>query len=489
MYPRGWRVLLVAAAITIFLAAHNAHAAATLFITPETISSKIGDRFTTTFQVASQEQAMNAASLSISFPKDLLQLESISKTGSLINLWVQEPSFSNTEGTLSFGGVVLNPGYQGVSGKLLSVTFRSIATGTGQLRIVSGQVLANDGNGTEITGSLGKASVVIKPAAIVQQQFSGPIISSPTHPVSDKWYNLGVAKFTWELPTGAEGATWSVSKSESSQPAEADFKSGATTAEIDLAEYSDGVRYFILKVRKNGKWSSASKYQFRVDRTPPLAFAIQLQRTDATDPTPIIRFKATDELSGIAGYEVRIDAGDWQSINLSAQDNGYRLPPLAPGAHEIKVRAIDNAGNSTESNFSVTIDPIPAPTITGGEVISEKDGPIVAVEGEGQSGLEIEIQGRQGDRRVSFFTTVDANGRFRAEYHQGLTPGTWIFTATAKDSRGAVSSVSNQTSVHINDAWYVFLFTKVKLWVLFILVAVFIIIGIIIRKKLSSQIN
>ena len=86
--------------------------AATLHFSPSS-----GTHTRTTFSVnvlvSSADQAMNAASGIISFPKDKLEVVSLSKIGSIFGLWVQEPYFSNTSGIISFEGIVLNPGFIG----------------------------------------------------------------------------------------------------------------------------------------------------------------------------------------------------------------------------------------------------------------------------------------------------------------------------------------------------------------------------------------
>src|SRR3989338_8837245 len=98
---------------------------------------------------------MNAASGVISFSSDKLEVASLSKTGSIFSLWVQEPSFSNSAGTVNFEGIALNPGFTGASGKLISINFKVKSVGDAPLTFSSGSVLANDGKGTNILANLG----------------------------------------------------------------------------------------------------------------------------------------------------------------------------------------------------------------------------------------------------------------------------------------------------------------------------------------------
>src|SRR3990167_7541668 len=104
--------------------------AATLSFSPTAESYAVGSTFSVGVSVGSVDQAINAVSGVISFPWDKLEMVSLSKTGSIFSLWVQEPSFSNSVGTVSFEGIVLNPGFTGASGKILSMTFRAKIAGT-----------------------------------------------------------------------------------------------------------------------------------------------------------------------------------------------------------------------------------------------------------------------------------------------------------------------------------------------------------------------
>jgi hypothetical protein len=108
---------------------------------------------------------MNAASGDISFPSDKLQVLSITKTNSVMGLWIRDPSFTNSLpfGDIHFEGIVLNPGFTGNDGRLVSITFQAIAPGDAPIAFSSGAVLANDGNGTNILNVMQPADVVIAP--------------------------------------------------------------------------------------------------------------------------------------------------------------------------------------------------------------------------------------------------------------------------------------------------------------------------------------
>lgn len=131
--------------------------AASLSFYPASGSHPVGSSFTVGVYVASSDQAMNAASGVISFPTGMLEVVSVSKSGSIFTIWADEPSYSNGAGTVSFEGLVPNPGFIGSSGKVITITFRVKSVGSPSLRFSSGSALANDGRGTNILTGTGNA--------------------------------------------------------------------------------------------------------------------------------------------------------------------------------------------------------------------------------------------------------------------------------------------------------------------------------------------
>ena len=86
--------------------------AASLSLTPAAGSYLVGHTFTVGIDVFSPDVAMNAAQGAVSFPANKLSVISLSKADSIMDLWVQDPSFSNRDGTINFGGVAVNPGFR-----------------------------------------------------------------------------------------------------------------------------------------------------------------------------------------------------------------------------------------------------------------------------------------------------------------------------------------------------------------------------------------
>lgn len=142
--------------------------AATLSVFPGTGSFEEGKTFSVRVTASSPEEAINAASGALEFPTDKLRVVSISKANSFLTLWVQEPAFSNSQGTVSYEGVVPNPGFTGVNGSILAVTFKVVGKGDALVKFTSGALLANDGQGTNIARDLNGASYTLIAAKKVE---------------------------------------------------------------------------------------------------------------------------------------------------------------------------------------------------------------------------------------------------------------------------------------------------------------------------------
>ncbi len=140
---------------------------ADLFLSPSSKSVNVGDSFFITLFVNSSDQSINAVSARINFDPNYLKIISLSKVGSKINLWVQEPSFDNNLGEVFLEGIILNPGFIGNNGKIISLNFKALKEGKTEIKFLSGSVLANDGEGTNVLKNTNSVIVNINKAEFI----------------------------------------------------------------------------------------------------------------------------------------------------------------------------------------------------------------------------------------------------------------------------------------------------------------------------------
>lgn len=146
--------------------------AAHFYFSPSTGVFHKNENFTVNVFV-SAEKAINAAQGTINFPSEYLEvIGTKSDSNSIVDLWVQKPSFSNVGdvGNVRFGGVILNPGFSGANGKIMDVLFVAKKEGTAELIFNESAILANDGLGTNISMPNEKANFVFIQALSVEEQ-------------------------------------------------------------------------------------------------------------------------------------------------------------------------------------------------------------------------------------------------------------------------------------------------------------------------------
>jgi hypothetical protein len=138
--------------------------AATLSISPSSTNISTNNILTVKVVVDTGGKYINNADATIQFSTDLLEVVSISKNSSVFSLWVEEPSFSNYTGKITFNGGAATPGFIGSSGTVASITFKAKKEGTASILFTDAFVRENDGLGTNILTSKNSGSIKIENA-------------------------------------------------------------------------------------------------------------------------------------------------------------------------------------------------------------------------------------------------------------------------------------------------------------------------------------
>ncbi len=124
-----------------------------LLLPKDNTTALVGQNFETIVGINTQNP-INAVEASISYSADSLEAVGISKNDSILNFWIEEPSFSNASGTIRFAGVLHDgqTGFQG-NGEILTITFKPKKIGEAKIDFTNAEILASDGEGTNITGN------------------------------------------------------------------------------------------------------------------------------------------------------------------------------------------------------------------------------------------------------------------------------------------------------------------------------------------------
>ncbi|HEU4677778.1 MAG TPA: cohesin domain-containing protein [Candidatus Paceibacterota bacterium] len=365
------------AALVFFILPGVIHAA-TVNISPSTGSYGVGQSFTVNVQVDPEGKSANAAQAQLTFDKTKLSVVNITKTQTF-PFWTTEPKFSNTDGTIDFGGGGPTP----FSSKLTVVTinFKAIAEGSAQVSVSSAEVTAADGLGTDLYSGPGNGTFTITAASTKPAENPTPTTSeTPTDGGSDStdgpitfgdpprapevgstifmdpetWYATKVGTFTWSVPFDVDSMALDIS---TSSEAEAVTVMDPPIDSIALTEENliDGVQYLTMKYKNQVDWGATLHRKIMIDTIPPEPFKVNVNAGNSPSKFPLLTFEAHDEPSGIQKYQMAIAGGEPFDITPDEAKLGYLLKDLEDGTYTVKVVAFDYAGNKTEATAAILI--------------------------------------------------------------------------------------------------------------------------------------
>lgn len=396
-----------------------------------------GEEFLVSIKV-STDFPINTIKTNLYFPQDKLSVMDISKAGSIFTLWPQEPKFSNDTGIISFIGGVPSPGFTGTNGQIISIRFKAISSGIAKLNFGESAILANDGHGTDIFSYAREVNYIVKKLA--------PIILSSTHHNEESWYSNNNLELQWELSPDISAISFILDKNPETEP---DIISEGDINSKTYEGLSDGIWYFHLRT-KDADWSSTRHFVVHIDKTPPLPFEISVNNEgDPTNPQPLLYFKASDEVSGIDHYQIKLETGD-NIILANPSINQYRLSIQGPGNYSIVVSAFDKAGNSRENIAGIVIRPIEKPTIVLYPTTYIAGEERFYAEGTALPKAEVELLLEKNNNILKSWQTLsDINGDWSFSTAEILHSGTYYLFGRAKDARGAISDFSPKHEVEV----------------------------------------
>lgn len=376
------KALLTAFLLIGFLLSANLAFAADLVVSPSTGTYTPGQTFTISVRVSPGGQSVNAVEAALKFDPAVLSVVNISKTGSVFSLWTTEPTFSNSAGTISFGGG--SPSPFTAQSNLVSITFRTIAAGTGALTVSSASVLAADGRGTDVYARSTNGSFTVgaattptptptptpttpttepededsEEAIIFGDPPRAPEVGSKTFLDPEVWYSTTDGLFEWELPFDVNELAVMLSTSSENQPdltVDAVFNPPIEEFGINRENVTDGIQYLSIKYRNQVGWGAVLNRKLMIDTTPPEDFVIDVRISNSPSGFPQLNFEANDVTSGIDFYEMTI--ADKEPIQVTPDEAkiGYLLKELEDGTYTVTVVAHDKAGNTKVSTVAVQI--------------------------------------------------------------------------------------------------------------------------------------
>lgn len=435
-------------------------ASASLYLSPSTGTYTVGNTFSVVAKVNTGGSAINTAQGTLVFDTNAFEVQGVSKSGSIFTLWTQEPGYSNSAGTVDFGGGVPNPGFTGSSGTIITVTLKVKTNGMGNITWSSGAVLANDGLGTNILSSMGGGNYTLSPSVSIPAPTppptvpsvgvpAPPAVSSSTHSDPDKWHNNNDPAFKWTLPSGVTGVSLMLTTKPKSDPGSL---SDGLLSNQAFQNIKDGEWYFHIKFKNKNGWGQITHRKVLIDTEVPSAFEIKVDNEgDPTNPQPLLLFESEDKVSGIDYYEIKIDNDEPVKVTSEdMQDDPYKMPIQLPDKHNVLVRAVDKAGNFALAGADVIIEPLEKPIITEYPKKVSLGEPLVIKGTSSYPNTKARIFVQEEDEEPSFRDTgVDEQGNWEYTHDKSLKKAVYNIWAQAIDERGATSYPTDKISIMV----------------------------------------
>jgi hypothetical protein len=348
--------------------------AADISLSPSSQTVEEGRSFVVSVELTNNTTSVNGVAAKMMYPSDLLKVVSISKSGSIIEMWSQEPDIRGEIGVTSFEGIILNPGFSASKGLIYKVSFLPLATGTARVSFSSGNVFANDGEATDVLSSLGSATYTIKERTTkdiaeevkesvrVKSKTASDIkITSPTHTSEESWYAKKEVLFDFLLDNRATDISYEFGIS-------SDLVSRQrvlATSSLAFFAKKDGVYQIKIKQKVGGVWREDSFFTSRVDTKVPYDVTSKLSFPKVSSKVfQTVELMGKDETSGISHFEVRLNDGSSRTIKADANGRAkVSLPKASFGENILSISAFDLANNqkTIEERFMVT--PLDVPKV------------------------------------------------------------------------------------------------------------------------------
>lgn len=437
--------------------------AAILYALPEKTAVMPGESFNVDIKINTEDVSVNAIQATVQFPSSVLELVEADNAVSAFNFWVEEPLISNEEGTLKFiGGTT-----QGVSGQalqVLKITFKAVGSGQAPISFSDAVVTANDGRGTNVLSKIEGTNITVspevasptvptvpvspttpsipaeQPAPVLREPVSAegrpaqPQLRVPLYPDESRWYShLGETIVFWDVPEDVTKVATAIDKNPNTSPE--NIETGLFTGK-SFGVLQEGIWYVHVQFRNNVGWGPEAHYKIAIDTTPPVSFKVNIDEVASDNPSPAISFESFDSLSGIAKALIYVDDKEL----LESQETSLVLPLQGPGKHTLRVRILDNAGNSVEDSLEFEILSLPTPIIEFiTKRVSREEPVFLSGTGLANSFVDLRVYDKSNQEIYTETVGTDSSGKWGLSLKEPLLLGNYTIIATTRDDRGALS--------------------------------------------------
>jgi len=196
----------------------------------------------------------------------------------------------------------------------------------------------------------------------------------------------------------------------------------------------------------------------------------------------MVVFEATDDLSGIDYYKIKVGDNDFVDVSPDNISHGpYVAGPLDPGSHVVLVQAFDRAGNYTTGSKEITILPIDTPVVDEYQrTLHTVDFLVIRGTTYPDALITVFLQ-YKSEQPKSFVISSNNIGKFSFVSDDHLKDGPYRFWVTVTDKTGAKSLPTNKYLVLVErDSFIYFGDIPVSILVILLLLVLSLLVAILV---------
>lgn len=201
---------------------------------------------------------------------------------------------------------------------------------------------------------LGITSVLLLPSLVAAQTTNtediyeggpeAPIVLSVDYPDENSWQRPVDAAFSWPLPNEVTAVAAEVTFSPDTEPMKA-YRPPITEISVSATAWREGIQYVTVQFKNDEKWGQFTSRRVMIDGTAPEPFDAEITPYEGDVRGVTIKAEATDVLSGLSHFEVSLDGQTPERVEKEEMRSGYMMPINDDDTHNLKVSAVDKAGN------------------------------------------------------------------------------------------------------------------------------------------------
>jgi hypothetical protein len=184
-------------------------------------------------------------------------------------------------------------------------------------------------------------------------------------------------------------------------------------------------------------------------------FSVDIEQPDKSLP-PVLRLRADDERSGVAGFRVQVGDRDAAVVKTEDMPDGtYRISPILPGTYALRLAAIDRAGNETSLDREFKIDGVDHVTITESPGFHEERFPLI-IQGTADWNAKVTVK-VETEGRILFEeeTHADYEGKWTLVTRRAMKRGDYQVSARMFTRAGAASEYTEKRDLVVTNAPFI----------------------------------